>query len=80
MAVSERDCTACGLCANICPVKCLSWGEIDDKNQKRADDLFKNYENDVTSANNIKEVSLKSHYLSFLGLVLDVVRHLILSY
>lgn len=34
MAVSERDCTACGLCANICPVKCLSWGEIDDKNQK----------------------------------------------
>ena len=32
VAVSERDCTACGLCANICPVKCLSWGEIDDKN------------------------------------------------
>ena len=67
VAVSERDCTACGLCANICPVKCLSWGEIDDKNQKRADDLFKNYENDVTSTNNIKEVSLKKPLFEFSG-------------
>lgn len=67
VAVSERDCTACGLCSNICPVKCLFWGEIDDKNQKRADDLFKNYENDVTSANNIKGVSLKKPLFEFSG-------------
>ena len=40
IAISEVDCTSCGICAKVCPKNCFSFGEYDQSKQDMADELF----------------------------------------
>ena len=45
LAISEKDCTNCGLCINICPTNALSFGKGSIENQEIVAKYFDNYEN-----------------------------------
>ncbi len=67
ISVSEADCTGCGLCVKNCPKNCFEFGEYDEENQKRANDLFNNYKNPILPTNTIRNVELREPLFEFSG-------------
>ena len=67
IAVSEADCTGCGVCIKNCPGNCLSFGVFDEEKQKQANDLFENYDNPKLPLNTIKNVSMRKPLFEFSG-------------
>ncbi len=68
LAISEKDCTGCGLCINNCPTKALSFGKGDEENRKIAAKYFEEYENpNVLDKFNLKGASLQKNHFKFNG-------------
>ena len=67
IAVSEADCTGCGVCIRNCPGNCLAFGNYDEMKQDIANNLFEKYENPKLPINNIKNVQLRKPLFEFSG-------------
>ncbi len=68
LAISEDDCTGCGLCIKNCPTNALSFGNGSLENKKIVEKYFDNYENpDVGNKFTINGASLKMSKFNFSG-------------
>ena len=68
LAISEKDCTGCGLCIKNCPTNALSFGEGREENQKIVDKYFDNYENpSIVNEFTMKGASFKQSKFNFSG-------------
>ncbi len=68
LAISESDCTGCGLCIKNCPTKALSFGKGSEENRTIVKKYFDNYENpSIMDKFNIKGASLCKSKFQFSG-------------
>ena len=68
LAISEKDCTSCGLCIKNCPTNALSFGNGSKENREIVDKYFDTYENPkVLDKFNIKGASLEQSKFKFHG-------------
>ena len=68
LAISEQDCTGCGLCIKNCPTGALSFGNGTEENRKMVDKYFDSYQNpDIMDKFNVKGASLKESKFKFSG-------------
>jgi len=68
LAISEYDCTGCGLCIKNCPTNALSFGDGDHQNRKIVEKYFDNYENpEIMNKYTMKGASLKNSKFKFHG-------------
>lgn len=67
IAVSEADCTGCGLCVKECPKNCFQFGSYDEAKQKIANDLFENHQNPVYPLNTIRGTQFRKPLFEFSG-------------
>lgn len=68
LAISELDCTGCGLCIKNCPTNALAFGEGNAKNREIVDKYFDTYENpDIMDKFNMKGASFKNSKFKFHG-------------
>jgi len=68
LAISEYDCTGCGLCIKNCPTNALSFGEGNEENRKVVDKYFDEYENpEIMNKFTMKGASLKNSKFKFHG-------------
>lgn len=72
MAISESNCTGCGLCMQVCPgkheEKALEEGKYNERKDKIADYLFENHDN-ITPFNKytVKGLGFQKPYFEFSG-------------
>lgn len=68
LAISEYDCTSCGLCIKECPTNALSFGKGNSENRKVVDKYFETYENPkIMDKFNMKGASLEKNKFEFHG-------------
>ncbi len=68
LAISEKDCTGCGLCIKNCPTQALSFGNSNKENLEIVNKYFENYENpELMDKFNIKGASLQKSKFKFSG-------------
>ncbi len=68
LAISEKDCTGCGLCIKNCPTNALSFDKSNKENLKIVDKYFEDYENpELLDKFNIKGASLQKSKFKFSG-------------
>ncbi len=68
LAISESDCTGCGLCIKNCPVNALSFGGGNKDNRDIVAKYFDTYENpELMDKYNIKGASLRRSKFEFSG-------------
>ena len=68
LAISEDDCTGCGLCIKNCPTGALSFGDGVKLNREIVDKYFDDYENpEIMDKFNMKGASLKNSKFKFHG-------------
>ena len=67
IAISEADCTGCGLCVKECPKECFSFGKYDEEKQKIADDLFTNHVNPEYPTNTLRGLGFTKPLFEFCG-------------
>ncbi len=68
LAISEKDCTGCGLCIKNCPTNALTFGKGSAENRQIVEKYFDNYENpqDLDKFN-VKGASLQKSHFRFNG-------------
>ncbi len=68
LAISEYDCTGCGLCIKNCPTNALSFGNGNKENQEIVQKYFDSYENPAIMPKfNMKGASLQKSQFKFSG-------------
>jgi len=67
IAVSEADCTGCGICIKKCPKSCFKADIYDEEKQKIAEDLFNNHQNPLYPLNTIRGIGFKQPLFEFSG-------------
>ena len=68
LAISEKDCTGCGLCIKNCPTNALKFAKGNEENQIVSSKYFEDYENpEIFDKFNIKGASLKQSKFKFHG-------------
>ena len=68
LAISEYDCTSCGLCIKNCPTNALSFGNGNKENMDIVNKYFDSYENPkVMDKFNMKGASLEKNIFEFHG-------------
>ena len=68
LAISEYDCTSCGLCIKNCPTNALSFGNGNKENMHIVNKYFDSYENPkVMDKFNMKGASLEKNKFEFHG-------------
>lgn len=67
IAISEADCTGCGLCVKECPKECFTLGKYDDEKQKIANDLFNNHINPEYPTTTLRGLEFKKPLFEFCG-------------
>ena len=68
LAISEKDCTGCGLCIKNCPTGALSFGKGNKENELLVDKYFNDYENPkIMDKFNMKGASLERSKFRFSG-------------
>ena len=68
LAISESDCTGCGLCIKNCPTNALSFGEGSSENRDVVEKYFDNHENPkITNKFTMKGASLEKSKFNFSG-------------
>ncbi len=68
LAISESDCTGCGVCIKNCPTKALSFGNGSEENRRMVEKYFDSYENpEVLDKFTLNGASLKSAKFKFSG-------------
>ncbi len=68
LAISEKDCTGCGVCINNCPTKALSFGNGTKENERIVTKYFDDYENpNIVDKFNMKGASLRKSKFAFSG-------------
>ncbi len=67
ITLSEADCTACGLCARECPMKCFYFDDFDPKNQEMADYLIKNNKSPQDESKTLRDIAFKKPHFEFSG-------------
>ena len=68
LAISEKDCTGCGLCIKSCPTNALNFGNGNDLNRKVVDKYFDTHENpEIMNKFTMKGASLQKSKFNFHG-------------
>ena len=68
LAISEYDCTSCGLCIKNCPTNSLSFGNGNEENRNIVNKYFDNHENPkIIDKFNMKGASLEKNKFEFSG-------------
>jgi len=68
LAISEKDCTGCGLCIKNCPTNALSFGNGNEENRGVVDKYFDKHENpEIVNKFTMKGASLKNSKFNFSG-------------
>ena len=68
LAISEKDCTGCGLCIKNCPTNALSFGDGNEENRKVVDKYFDNHKNpEIVNKFTMKGASLEKSKFNFSG-------------
>jgi len=68
LAISEYDCTSCGLCIKECPTNALSFGNGNSENRELVNKYFDNYDNPkIMDKFNMKGTSLNNSKFKFHG-------------
>ena len=68
LAISEKDCTGCGLCIKNCPTNALSFGNGNSENRKIVEKYFDSYENpELVNKFTMKGASLNMSKFKFHG-------------
>ncbi len=68
LAISEKDCTGCGLCIKTCPTNALSFGTGNKENLEIVDKYFDNHKNpEIFNKFTIKGASLQKSCFEFSG-------------
>lgn len=68
LAISESDCTGCGLCIKSCPTNALSFGNGSEENRRIVEKYFDNHENPkIVNKFTMKGASLEKSKFNFSG-------------
>ena len=68
LAISEKDCTGCGLCIKSCPTNALSFGNGNIQNREVVDKYFESHENPkLVNKFTVKGASLEQARFKFHG-------------
>jgi len=68
LAISEKDCTGCGLCIKSCPTNALSFGEGTEENREVVKKYFDTHENpEIMNKFTMKGASLEKSKFNFSG-------------
>ncbi len=68
LAISEKDCTGCGLCIKNCPTKALSFDNGSEENRKVCEKYFDNHKNpEIMNKFTMKGASLEKSKFNFSG-------------